>query len=281
MLKNILIGLDGSEYCNEAIRCAIDLSKNFGAKLFGLGIIDAPAIFDHSPGVAGAIHYKESANKRQYEGARDRVRACLRSFQARCDEANVNCEISHNEGSPVAEFLKEAAGYDIIIMGQETYFQHDSREGPCSTLVHLLKDTPRPVVVIPNKIEFKYNLEDPAVIAFDGSIPSARAMQLFTLLSYDDPSNEIHLVTVCDEEEEGRTRQEKALLYLERWYGRKPTSAILHGRRPDALLNYTRKVNARVLAMGAYGRSGLKSFFFGSTTRTILKKANTMLFLYH
>jgi nucleotide-binding universal stress UspA family protein len=193
----------------------------------------------------------------------------------------VSCEISHSEGSPVEEFLKEAVGYDIIVMGQETYFQHDSREGPCDTLVRLLKDTPRPVVVIPKMPGFEYNLNNPAVIAFDGSIPSARSMQVFTLLSYDDPRNEIHLATVCDEEEEGRARQEKALLYLERWYGRKPTSAILHGKRPDALLEYTSKVHARVLAMGAYGRSGLKSFFFGSTTRRVLKNTNTMLFLYH
>jgi nucleotide-binding universal stress UspA family protein len=53
MLKNILIGLDGSDYCHEAINYAIDLSKNFGAKLFGLGIIDAPAIFDPSPAIRG------------------------------------------------------------------------------------------------------------------------------------------------------------------------------------------------------------------------------------
>ena len=33
----------------EIILQAQDLSKNFGAKLFGLGIIDAPAIFDASP----------------------------------------------------------------------------------------------------------------------------------------------------------------------------------------------------------------------------------------
>lgn len=279
MLRNILVGLDGSEYCESAAQVAIEIARKLGCKLYGLGVIDVPSIFDPSPGVAGSIYYKESADRKQYEEAKKRVSYCLRNFEENCAKAQISCEIHHSEGSPLEEFIKEASGYDVIMFGQKTYFEKEKREGPCSTLLHILKDTPRPVVVAPKNIT--YNSNQPAVISFDGSMPSARAMQLFTLISYDDLQKEVHLLTICDELEEGHERQSKARLYLERWYGHKPVSVVRQGKRSETILEYAREVDARIIVMGAYGKGGLKTLFFGSNTRTMLEKAECLLFLYH
>jgi nucleotide-binding universal stress UspA family protein len=277
MLKTILIGLDGSEYSKEAVRVGIKISKRLGTKLFGLAIIDTDAIFEHTPGVAGAIQIQEDSEKKQYDAAKKRRTTCLLEFEKSCLEASIPCEIMSNEGSPLDALITQSVGYDLIMLGQKTYFEYETREGPCSTLANLLKVTPRPVLVVPKKCD--YSLENPAVIAFDGSISSARALQLFTLLSYDDAPNDVHLLTVDEDVEKGHIRQQKALDYLQRWYGRKPTAVVLKGKKGDTILNYARLVNARLIVMGAYGVRGLKSVLFGSVARDVLNNTECLLFL--
>ena len=49
----------------------------------------------------------------------------------------------------------------------------------------------------------------------------------------------------------------------------------------DVLLEYVHQVQARLLVMGAYGRSSLREFFSGSVTRTMLRESPVPLFLYH
>jgi nucleotide-binding universal stress UspA family protein len=280
MLKTILIGLDGSVYSKVATKAAMEIAKNFGCKLYGLGIVDVETIFESSPGVAGSIHYKETADKRQYEEAKKRVSKSLEFFEAACKEAHVECEVRYNEGSPYDEFIKEAPRYDAIMLGQRTFFEQEKREGPCDTLMRILKHTPRPVLVAPEKM--RYSLNQPAVVAFDGSKPSARALQLFTMLSFDDSPQNIHLITVCDDEERARTIQERAKFYLSRWYVKPPTCKVaIRKKRHKAILEYAEEVNARIIVMGAYGTSGVKNFFFGSNTRHMLENAGCLLFLYH
>ena len=283
MLKTILIGLDGSEYCQTAARTAIAIAKNFGCTLHGLGIIDVPAIFDHSPGAAGSFYFKEASDQKQYESAMARIGECLSKFEEACKAEGVKYFVRHNEGSPREEFIKEAAGYDCILFGQKTYFEREKREGPDTILLDLLKDTPRPILVAPKDVN--YRKEDPAVIAYDGSLASSRALQLFTLVSYDNPQNAgaVHLVTVSDNVDEGRAKQSRAADFLERWYGKPPTTEVLRPKPSDssAILHYAKRVNARIITMGAYGTRGLRSLFFGSCTRNILEKAECLLFLYH
>ncbi len=280
MLKSILLGIDGSDYCEVAVKTSVDIAKALGCRLSGLGIVDIDSIFDSSPGVAGSMHFKKSGDKAQYRRALERVNKCLAGFENKCKTAGIEYDARYHEGSPPQEFIKEAVGYDVIMFGQKTYFQTEKREGPCDTLVQVLKNTPRPVLVAPRNMK-PYSVDRPAVVAFDGSLPSARAMQLFTLLSYDDTSSNIHVVTVADNEEEGHGRQSKALDFFERWYGQAPTSVVLTGKRSQSILEYSKDINARIIVMGAYGVSGLKSIFFGSVTRSILEKSESLLFLYH
>jgi len=281
MFKSILVGLDESEYSKAAVDTGIMIAEKLGCKLFGLGIIDVPTIFDNTPGIAGSICYKDNANHKQYKVAQARVSKCLNDFKDKCEKAKVDFGIHRTEGSPLEELINASIGYDMILFGRKTYFEKEKREGPDSIITSILKRTPRPVIIAPTM--GNYSLDKPAVITFDGSIPSSRALQLFTLLSYNDSPSNIHLITVSDDKETGQAHQIRAAKYLERWYGAKPVTEILRKKPTDsqAILDYAADVDARVIVMGAYGIRGLKSIFFGSCTREILKKTKTLLFLYH
>src|SRR5439155_5845203 len=47
------------------------------------------------------------------------------------------------------------------------------------------------------------------------------------------------------------------------------------------LLDHTVQLKAHLLVMGAFGHSALREFFFGSTTRTVLRGSRVPVMLYH
>ena len=90
-----------------------------------------------------------------YENRMAEIRECadrlLAEFAARCDAAGVAHEEVTGVGAPHELIAREAGARDLILLPLRSHFQFTAQEEePDDGLLRrVLKDTPRPVVVVP------------------------------------------------------------------------------------------------------------------------------------
>jgi nucleotide-binding universal stress UspA family protein len=277
MLKSILIGLDGSDYSTVATELGIQWAKRFDALLVGLGVIDEPTIRGPEPVPLGGTSYKRHRDDVRMHEARLRVEQFLERFALRCSEVGVPFKLLENVGLPWEQVLLEAQRYDLILLGQQTYFHFETQESPCETLKRVLKNTPRPVVTVPAKL----GSDGRVVVAYDGSLQAARALQAFQASGLQ-AQREVAIVTVADDPEEAARQAARAAEFLRFHDVPAQVHALASSERPGPiLLERARSLGAGLLVMGAYGQPVLREFFLGSVTRTMLQDSTIPLFLYH
>ena len=106
--KNILVPTDGSEYTKAAINNAVEMAKNYGAKITALYVIDQ-TVFVNMP-LDSAVMNTYTLLKKEGESA---VQYVLNL----CKENGVECDIKIVEGSPVECIVEASKDFDIIVMG--------------------------------------------------------------------------------------------------------------------------------------------------------------------
>jgi nucleotide-binding universal stress UspA family protein len=277
MLRSVLVGVDGSEYSAAAVELGIQWAQHSGAVLVGLGIIDAPTISKPEPVPLGGSAYKVHHDASLLTDATHKVGQFLEHCARRCAEANVACQLLQDIGLPAEQILLEAQRYDLILLGQHTFFHFETQQQPDDTLQVVLKQSPCPVVAVPaTRPEGRT-----VVVAYDGSLHAARALHMLQVLGLEG-SQEVHVVCVDPEQEHADRCVERAVAFLHshhivaQAYARATTAAPAH-----MILEHVHQVQASLLVMGAYGRSTLREFFGGSMTRTMLRESPVPLFLYH
>lgn len=276
MLKSILVGLDGSPFSKSAVELGIQWGKQYDAMLVGLGIIDEPGVSKVEAMPIGASLYKRKTDVAQLQRAQRKVEQYLERFALRCAEAQVSCKLLEEIGVPCDEILKESQRYDLLLLGQETYFEFESYDEPGKTLHKVLRDSPRPVVTVPKNFKETGDI----VVAYDGSLQAAHSLMAFTSLGlYED--GKVHIVSVDSKRINAVHAGELAQDYLNNHDVDSKLHIIESGDPADEILKMIRKLRARLLVMGAYGSTGIKRFFFGSVTKTLLKKVRIPIFLFH
>lgn len=277
MIRSILVGLDGSTYSQSAIALAIQWARQFDAMVVGLGIIDKPAILRGEIMPIGASAYKEQADELHMAQATRRVEQLLEQFSLRCSEAGVASKVIEGVGVPHEQIAREAQRYDIILLGQQTYFHFATQEGPCETLKTLVKDSPRPVVTVPEKLSGGKAI----LVAYDGSIQAARALQAFQAVAYHRLAP-VHVLTVAADHVEACRHLDRAREYLAfHDVNCTPHPMVTSASVAHTLLQQIGPLDIGLVVMGAYGQPTLREFFLGSVTHTLLKECPVPLFLYH
>jgi nucleotide-binding universal stress UspA family protein len=277
MLRSVLIGVDGSPYSRTAVELGIGWAGRTGAMLVGLGIIDEPDIRTPTPIPLGASYYKEHRDERLVTEARRQAEQALDQFSHRCVEAGVPSKLLEVVGEPHEQIRLESQRFDLIILGRQTYFDYSRHGVPCETLEKVLRDSPRPVVTVPEMLPAGSSI----MVAYDGSLQAARAVQAFQASGLGQ-GQEIHVVTLGELFEDACRIADRAVEFLGS-HQMKVTRHVLTegGRTGEVLLGQARKLEAGLIVMGAYGRSAMREFFFGSATRTLLRESPIPLFVFH
>jgi nucleotide-binding universal stress UspA family protein len=284
MLRSILVGLDGSDYSHSAVDVGIFLARKTSALLVGLGIVDEPAIRDAEPRLISAgVPYAEPVLYRErLANARREVELFLAQFSTRCAEAKVAYKVLEDVGSPHEQIELQAQRYDLILLGQQTRFLFETKEGYDDTVRRVLKNSPRPLIAVPAKLAL--DLDDPqhtVLIAYDGSLQAARALHSFQTSGLAGPRPVI-VVSVGDERIEAARIAERAIDYLRFHDIRAEARPIIaNDHVAEAILSAASDCNSALIVMGAYGQPVLREFLLGSVTRTLLAKSPIPLFLDH
>ncbi|MCO6453943.1 MAG: universal stress protein [Pirellulaceae bacterium] len=279
MLRGILVGLDGSPYSDAAVELSLRWASGSGAELFGLGIVDEPTIRKPTGLMIGSGHYKPLADELNLVEARRRVDEALEEFARRCSAAGIPYHRLREVGVSSEQILLESQRCDLIVLGKQSYFQVEAREGPDETLQTVLHNTPRPVVTVPRLLPPPGS---PVVVAgYDASVQAARALHAL-LHSGLLATHQVCIVSAHEEIETAAGWARMAADFLALHGITATTKPVGTTREPAAvLLEAAAELGAGLLAMGAYGQRTIKEFFFGSATKAALRRATIPLFLFH
>jgi nucleotide-binding universal stress UspA family protein len=277
VVRSIVIGLDGTAYSSSAIELGLRWARRFDALLVGLGVLDEPTIRQPEPVPLGASYFKTERDDILLARARQQVEQGLAQFAARCTAAGVAFQLLEAVGVPSAHILLEAQRFDLIMLSQQTASPFGIQAAPSETLTQVLKNAPRPVVTVPETL----GDGTAVVVAYDGSVQAARALQAFQHSGLDG-ADAVHIVSVGSDHDEATRHAERAVEFL-RFHN---IAASPHVLAPEpvvaeVILDQARQRQARLLVMGAYGQPTLREFFLGSVTRTVLQHSQVPLFLFH
>ncbi|MBC8355808.1 MAG: universal stress protein [Planctomycetes bacterium] len=278
MLRSILLGLDGSDDSAGAIELGVRWAKRFDCLLIGIGIVDEPTIRGaHPPGQVNPS-YQAAYNQLLTQG-RHSVEQSLEQFAIRCSEEKVACKLLEDEGRPCEKILTELQRYDLLMLGCTTHFRHGSERHPCKTLETVLRETPRPVIAVPSRLT---NLPgENIVVAYDGSTPAARALQ--ALVATDLCSlGTVQILTVHSDSSLEAARIAECAVEFLRFHNVEATRVPLVGNASaELILEHAQENHANLVVMGAYGKTRITEFLFGSTTCQALQQTSIPLLLYH
>lgn len=277
MLKRILLLLGETPASVSARTYAFTLAQQTGAGLSGLAGIDLSFIEARMPGVAGGTAWKFRLEEQLRKQADD-VRRCLRdAFEQECTAHNMAFDWLSFEGDPIKTLHMAAETRDLIITGHDTAFHGNIREQLPEMISQLLLKTPRPVIACPAELANSNEI----LIAYDGSLPSMRAVQLFTLLGIGQDKR-IYVTSIDASQELAARRTSGATGYLRNHGYQVEANPIASDIHPSEVLRIEiadRKIN--MLVMGAYGHRGFRELLFGSTTTALVEDPRCSLFIYH
>jgi nucleotide-binding universal stress UspA family protein len=273
MLKRILVPLDPSPYTDSVIEMACFIAKQRDAQVTGMVVLDIPGIKKSiGPVPVGAIHYAEVLEQSKKKEADDRIRELMANFKKKCDRAGVVHRESEYQGSPSERILKESLYYDAIFVGMRTFFDFETETESFKghPVEKILGETITPIYAIPRSIQLPdmANRKYQVLIAFDGSMLSARAIQRFAQLAMPD----ILDITIITSQKEKATADyllTSAAAYLTTHGFQNIKKVWTKDHIVDVVNNEYLEQND-LFVVGAHSKHGLFDFIIGSLTQHLL-----------
>jgi nucleotide-binding universal stress UspA family protein len=269
VIRRILVAMDGSAHGDAAAALAIEWAARHGARLLGLGVLDEPAIAGPEPVPLGGTAYKRHRDEVRLAEAHRHIVELLVAFRGRCDGAGVPCEVVEDVGRPHEQIVREAEGCDLVVLGRQANFHHETGSQRDETLGQVLRQSPRPVVVVPR---------EPApgegvLVAYGTGREVARTLHTFTLLGLAGDET-VDLLAIDSEyaEAERRLQRPRELLAAHGVRARLQPAAVTGGPA-EAILGEVHRLRPRLLVMGAHGHHPIRDLFFTSVTRAVLERS--------
>lgn len=278
MIRNILIPTDGSEFGKTAIAYGITLARSLGVQLTGIHVIDirllrGPVCTDIS-GSVGFPPYQEFLPAIE-SGLEVKADAILQAFRRQCEAAGVHPETMKVRGIIDETIIAEGRKCcDWVLLAQRgEHFHLDGGAILGSTAQSVVRRSGKPVFVTPEHFR---EIESMA-IAYDGSAPAQKALQLAAELS-KRTAWPLSVVIITADQATGRkisTRAEEFLAPFEI----DSTTLILPGREDKELIRFIREGAVELLVMGAYGHNRFRELLVGSTTSSVIRKSTIPVLL--
>lgn len=277
MLKRILVLLGETVSSMAARDYAFRLAKASGADLSGLAGVDLQALHAPSLGRTGAATFERKLEEDLRREAGEMQARLHESYEAACQRQGVTFEWLSFEGASLDALTQAAETRDLLVTGYDTAFVGKLASPLPDMLAALLANTPRPVVVCGEDGRPR----DAVMVAYDGSLPAMRALQMFVLLGAW-AGRPVRVVSIDGHKEDAERRAAAAGTYL-RSHGYQVEEVPVASRLDptDVLRLEAQNNKAGTLVMGSYGHRGLREALFGTSTGKLVENPPCALFVYH
>lgn len=273
MLKRILVGLGGADYTVSAINQAVALAMAHNAKVTGVSVIDAGRLTYAGPVPIGGGHYAHELASDRVEKAKARAEWAQQEFSEACRAAGVRHQSLHDVGEPLALMIGQARYHDLMIFGLRSLFEFDLVPDPHDALVRLVQAGVRPLIAVSKG----YHPVNKALIAYSGSMESAKAMKRFVQMRLW-PEAKLRIVTFHHQADQAEQLVADAADYC-RAHGFVTEEAVVPDSPKDRLLPYADEWGADLMVVGNSAKNLLARRIFGETALHAIQNANRPLFL--
>jgi nucleotide-binding universal stress UspA family protein len=276
-IQRILVPLDPSPYAQAAVLRACDVAHRHYAQVTGLAVLDSPEIrrrfapteISHWPSIRDNL---DTA----FQQAEEVIAKTREHFAMTCEAQHVAYIDDELTGVPASVIPETASLYDLIVMGLRTYYHFETRDADGDSLDRILDRTASPVLAVPATTDSPFKR---VLIAYDGSLPSARALRDF--VGFAQPFEfEITVFSCGEDKEQSNALLRRAATYL-RAHGINQFETQGFTRAPWDVVREEFLGRTDLVVAGIHSRRFLVDPIVGSFTRSLIQSGRVSLFLSH
>jgi nucleotide-binding universal stress UspA family protein len=279
MIKSILVILDDSDSSESATKLGLTLAQTHEASLAGIGILDAPWITTPEAIPLGGASFKVDLEGKILKDTKQRVHALEQQFMTFCKSQGLSPSIIDTTGVPFEAIEYFSTEFDVLVVGKDATFHFGSHPETSSAVRQIIKASPRPLFVTSSRIPHPESLD--VLIAFDGTIAASKALHMAILLGLFKGKT-LHIVSVSENAEYTRQWTNSAQKLCQHHGLEAHLHPISSALKPSTvILDLIHDLKPASLVLGAYGHSGIRSFFMGSCIQDLLKETDVPVFVSH
>jgi nucleotide-binding universal stress UspA family protein len=273
MIKRILVALSGTPYTPVAVEHALTLARLHDAEVTGVTVTDLRRLANVGPVPVGAGAAAHALAEHRISITEERVEQGISDFQGACESHGITCEVVRETCDPFAELMDLWRFHDLTIIGLRGLFEYGVVHNPDDWVVDIVRRGVRPILAVSRE----HQAIRRALIAFSGSMESAKAMKRFVQMRpWPDPT--VKVVTFNRKSEQGSRLLDGAAVYC-RAHGLDAETELMEGNPRDVLLEHAEGWGADLIVMGSSRRGRIFKRVLGDTAIRAIRESNVPLFL--
>ena len=270
MLRRILVPFDPSPYAAAALGYACFLAKRQNAEVTGVVVLDIPGIEKSvGPAPLGGIYYASMLEKAKEKRAHEHIQTLLGKFREKCQKEGVVHYEAELQGAPSDQIRQDSIYYDLVVMGMRTHFHFETEHKPGDSIDRIFSHASTPFLVVPEHVQSREKIN--VLIAFNGSLPSVRALQGFTHL-FESSAFETHITLLMSESDAtlAKFHIDGASAYLN---AHSFHNVKIEQISQDIIEAMEEKYLpwADLVVLGVHSKKGFLDFMLGSLSRHLIK----------
>lgn len=273
MIKRIFVGIADRPYTVSATRHATGIASHSNAMLIAMAVLDTERIRHTGPTPIGAGAVVKEWREELIRETEQTILESTEAFKRICAENRLRSQVVSRSGDPLDEFVKASRYYDFFVVGLHKLFEHGTINDVPDSLVKLISSGVYPMLAVPDH----YRPIERVVVAYSGSIESARTLRSFAQHHHLWPIREVQIVNFGSHRSEGVARLIEARDYLEEHGIPSETNFIDDSSRK--LPEYADDWNADMIVLGNSAKNLLRRKVFGETALKTIRESKIPLFL--
>jgi len=275
MLKKILVALSGTSCTQSAITHGVELAKQHNAELSGVTVFDPDRLTDVGPVPMGGASAAHELAEHRLELASVNIEESISQFEQACENAGITHHVLKETGDSAARLLSAWRYHDLTVIGLRGLFEYGVLHDHGHLVLDVIGAGLRPLLAVSEE----HRPIRSAMVAYEGSALSARAMKAFCMLGIWKP---MPVTVACFIGQDGDPEEllTDAASYLKS-HTFSPTIKRVEEKPRSAILGTMESCDADLLVMGAAKRTRIGRKMLGDTARFVLENSTRPIFLHH
>lgn len=273
-MRNILLPFEYIETIPHLVDCAVSLAKKYNSSVSGVAIHQRIDSFIAQEGsiVFDSLHHDENKEEviKYKEKFMDHINTLKKSDS---DLSDLKYKWLSEELENQKYLGDLSRVYNVVIISRP---YQELQSASLSSIQTILFDGGRPVMLIPMNKQIDIGKE--VVISWNCTTESSRAV--FAALPILKKANNVTILTVEKVITDGPSGEQVSELLASHGIDAKPVTISGDEKKiGDAILDFSKSVDADLIVKGAYTQSRLREIIFGGATRHLMLHSEIPIYL--